>query len=199
VNNFTYRYPYPNNYYVNVPICSYTNMFHPAYWGRGRDNATDYVQQYWRYPNAHNEYRLKDHGKKPFVVNINQAAKQNNTFRTALWTGKHLQVTLMCINPREDIGLEVHHDIDQFLRIEKGQGLVQMGKNKNNLNYKRQVYDDSAIMVPAGTWHNLTNTGNTPLKLYSIYAPPEHPFDTIHHTKAEAIAAEGGHDRSGEK
>src|SRR5690625_8021105 len=89
---------------------------------------------------------------------------------------KTFEVTLMSINPREDIGLEVHHDVDQFLRIEKGQGLVQMGKNRNNLNYERRVHDDSAIMVPAGTWHNVTNTGNTPLKLYSIYAPPEHKF-----------------------
>jgi len=199
VNNFAYRYTYPNNYYVNVPICSCTNMFHPAYWGR--DNGPDYVHQEWRYPNfhEHNEYRLKDHGKEPFVININQAAKQNNTFRTALWTGKHLQVTLMRINPREDIGLEVHHDVDQFLRIEKGQGLVQMGENRNNLNYERRVHDDSAIMVPAGTWHNVTNTGNNPLKLYSIYAPPEHKFGTVHRTKAEAIAAEGSYGRSSEE
>ena len=134
---------------------------------------------------------LKDHGKQPFVVNINQAAKPNNTFRTAIWTGNHLQVTLMSINVGEDIGLEIHPNVDQFLRIEQGQGLVQMGKSKNNLNFERHVYDDSAIMVPAGTWHNVTNTGNTPLKLYSIYAPPNHPFGTVHSTKADATAAEG--------
>src|SRR5690625_5029564 len=132
-------------------------MFHPAYWGR--DNGTDYVHQEWRYPifHEHNEYRLKDHGKEPFVVDINQAAKQNNTFRTALWTGKHLQVTLMSINPREDIGLEVHHDVDQFLRIEKGQGLVQMGKNRNNINYERSVNDKSDIIVHAVNLTTKTN------------------------------------------
>ncbi|SIC00976.1 Cupin domain [Mycobacteroides abscessus subsp. abscessus] len=65
-----------------------------------------------------------------------------------------------------------------------------MGKKKNNLDFRRNVYDDSAIFIPAGTWHNLTNTGNKPLKLYSIYAPPNHPFGTVHQTKAAAEAAE---------
>lgn len=137
---------------------------------------------------------LKDYGAEPFVVNINQAAKQNNTFRTALWTGNHLQVTLMSLNVGEDIGLEMHPDVDQFLRIEQGQGIVQMGKSRDNLNFERNVYDDSAIMLPAGTWHNLTNTGNVPLKLYSIYAPPNHPFGTVHVTKADALASEENYD-----
>ncbi|MFE4047701.1 MULTISPECIES: cupin domain-containing protein [unclassified Priestia] len=140
--------------------------------------------------------KLKDYGPKPFVVNINEATKQNNTYRTALWTGTHLQVTLMSLNVGEDIGLEMHSDVDQFLRIEQGQGIVQMGKSKNNLNFKRNVYDDSAILIPAGTWHNLTNTGNTPLKLYSIYAPPNHPFGTVHVTKEDALAAEEAHNHS---
>jgi len=133
---------------------------------------------------------LKDYGPEPFVVNINEAAKQNNTFRTALWTGKHLQVTLMSLNVGDDIGLEMHPDVDQFLRIEEGQGIVQMGKSRENLNFERNVYDDSAIILPAGTWHNLTNTGTIPLKLYSIYAPPNHSFGTVHVTKAYALASE---------
>lgn len=133
---------------------------------------------------------IKDFGGNPLVLNINETTKQNNTFRTALWTGTHLQVTLMSILPGEDVGLEIHPDVDQFLRIEQGQGLVQMGKSKENLDFTRNAYDDSAIFVPAGTWHNLTNTGNVPLKLYSIYAPPNHPFGTVHPTKADAMAAE---------
>ncbi|MGG3326485.1 cupin domain-containing protein, partial [Bacillus velezensis] len=76
------------------------------------------------------------------------------------------------------------------LRIEQGRGIVKMGKSKNNLSFRRNVYDDYAIVVPAGTWHNVINTGNTPLKLYSIYAPPNHPFGTVHVTKADAAAAE---------
>ena len=114
---------------------------------------------------------LKDYGGKPFVINIDEATKMNNNFRLALWTGKHLQVTLMSIMPGEDIGLEIHPDIDQFLRIEQGMGTVKMGDRKDRLNYCRNVSDDDAIMIPAGTWHNLINTGRMPLKLYSIYAP----------------------------
>ncbi len=134
--------------------------------------------------------RKQDHGQKPFVININRAAKENNTYRTAIWTGKHLQVTLMSIDVGDDIGLEVHPDVDQFLRLEAGQGMVQMGTSREQLDFRARVSDDDAIMVPAGIWHNLINTGNQPLKLYSIYAPPEHPFGTVHRTKADAMKEE---------
>jgi len=92
----------------------------------------------------------------------------------------------MTIPPGGDIGLEVHPGTDQFLRIEQGQGIVQMGRDRNRLNFRQTVFNDFAIFVPAGTWHNLTNIGNTPLRLYSIYAPPHHPPGTIHATKAIA-------------
>lgn len=169
-----YSYPYqPNVYYANVP----------------ENNNYTQLPNYW---NIHDEARNKgiDYGRKPFVVNINAAAKQNNTYRTTLWTGEHFQVTLMSINVRDDIGLEIHPNVDQFLRIEQGQGIVQMGKRKDQLNFVQRVSDDFAIMIPAGTWHNVTNTGNTPLKLYSIYAPPQHPPGTVHLTKAQALAEE---------
>ncbi|WP_175991644.1 cupin domain-containing protein [Bacillus sp. Marseille-Q1617] len=131
-----------------------------------------------------------DYGPEPFTIDIEEATVSNNTFRTALWTGEHLQVTLMSIGVGEDIGLENHPELDQFLRIEQGQGVVQMGNDPNNLTFQRNVEDDYAIVIPAGTWHNLTNTGNEPLKLYSIYAPPQHPKGTVHKTKADAMAAE---------
>ncbi|MCM3442241.1 cupin domain-containing protein [Metabacillus halosaccharovorans] len=181
-----YAYQNPYSYYVPSPMPSY-----------GRQSV------YWTYPNVTDQANVRngqqfsnqrvaiaDYGAKPYVVNINEATKQNNTFRTALWTGTHLQVTLMSINAGEDIGLEMHPNVDQFLRIEQGQGLVRMGKSKNNVSFERNVYDDFAILIPAGTWHNVINTGNSPLKLYSIYAPPNHPFGTVHTTKAEAMAAE---------
>lgn len=133
---------------------------------------------------------LKDYGAESLVVNIEEATKQNDTFRTALWTGKNLQVTLMSIAPGDDIGLEVHEHGDQFLRIEDGQGLVQMGDSEDNLSFEEKAEDDYAILIPAGKWHNVTNTGDKPLKIYSIYAPPEHPHSTVHETKAEADAAE---------
>jgi len=193
MNNYFYRHPDPINNYYNVPQCHCMNMYHHAY--NNVNHGINHAQQDWRYPSPHhhNQQGKKDNGREPYVVNIKQAARQNNTFRTAIWTGKHLQVTLMSIQPGEDVGLERHQDTDQFLRIEQGQGLVQMGKNKNSLNYEKRVSDDSAIMVPAGMWHNITNTGRTPLKLYSIYAPPEHKFGIVHKTKAEAIAAETNH------
>ncbi len=136
---------------------------------------------------------LHDYGPEPFTVNIEEAAEQNNAFRRALWTGKHLQVTLMSINPGESIGLEIHPNLDQFIRIEEGEGLVEMGDQRNNLNYQRRVFEDFAFIIPAGKWHNLRNTGRKALKLYSIYAPPQHPKGTVHATKAEAEAAEAGH------
>ncbi|MGM0845595.1 MAG: cupin domain-containing protein [Bacillota bacterium] len=134
--------------------------------------------------------RLTDSGSTPFVVNIEKAVKGNDTFRTALWTGDHLQVTLMSIDVGDDIGLEVHPTTDQFIRIEEGQGLVEMGDTENNLTFRRNASADFAVMVPAGKWHNITNTGNIPMKVYAIYAPPEHPFGTVHETKADAIEAE---------
>ena len=100
----------------------------------------------------------------------------------------------MSIKVGEDIGLEVHQGLDQFIRVEEGQGLVKMGDSKYNLDFQRNVYDDFAFIIPAGKWHNLINTGDTPLKLYSIYAPPQHPHGTVHETKADAEAAEENHD-----
>lgn len=178
---------YNNPYYGTI---SYNYGGNPNHWTYpyGTIHANPFDS--YRVSNGHGRGMLKDFGANPFIININEATKQNNTYRTAIWTGDHLQVTLMSLNPGEDIGLEMHPDVDQFLRIEQGQGITQMGKSKDNLNFRRKVYDDSAIMIPAGTWHNLTNTGNIPLKLYSIYAPPNHPFGTVHPTKADAMAAE---------
>lgn len=160
-------------------------------------NRKPYRQNIPRYNvndlNCYTKPPVSDYGPNPFVVNINEATLHNNNFRTALWTGCHLQVTLMCIPVGESIGLECHPDLDQFLRIEQGQGLVFMGDCRERLDFQEKVCDDFAILIPAGTWHNLINTGCEPLKLYSIYAPPQHPHGTVHRTKAEAQAAESNH------
>ncbi len=132
---------------------------------------------------------IRDYGPNPFVVNINEATIQNDTFRTALWTGEHLQITLMSLNVGEEIGIEIHPDHDQFLRIEMGDALVKMGDRQDRLDFQENATDDYAIVIPAGKWHNIINTGDIPLKLYSIYAPPKHPFGTVHKTKADAEAA----------
>jgi mannose-6-phosphate isomerase-like protein (cupin superfamily) len=136
--------------------------------------------------------RLKDYGPAPFVVNLKEAAVQNKTFRTALWTGEHVQVTVMSIDVGDDIGLEVHPHTDQLIRIEQGRGLAQMGDAKTRLDFERDVGQGDAIMIPAGKWHNVINTGNTPLKVSVVYAPPEHPRGTVHKTKADAQEAESG-------
>ncbi len=129
---------------------------------------------------------ITDNGPNPFTVNIEEAARQNDNYRTALWTGNNLQVTLMSINPGEDVGLEIHPTVDQFIRIEQGQGVAEMGSRRDRLDYQRNVQDGDAVMVPANTWHNITNIGVVPLKFYTIYAPPEHPHGTVHRTKADA-------------
>lgn len=140
-------------------------------------------------PGMRNRYSASmDYGREPYVVDIDAATMQNNNYRTALWTGEFLQLTLMSLEPGEDIGLEIHEDHDQFIRIEQGQGLVKMGDSADNLDFRKKVYDDYAVFIPAGKWHNLINTGDEPLKLYSIYAPPEHPFGTVHETKEDAMA-----------
>ncbi len=131
-----------------------------------------------------------DYGPQPFVLNIEEATVGNDSFRVAKWTGSNMQMTLMAIQPGDDIGLEVHVDHDQFLRIEQGSARVVMGPAEDNLNFEAEAEDDFAIFVPAGSWHNVINTGDQPLKLYSIYAPSEHAHGTIHQTKAEAEAAE---------
>ncbi|WP_421617924.1 cupin domain-containing protein [Brevibacillus sp. TJ4] len=170
---------YPASYFHHQwhhPMqCNWYNNWNPHYYSWNNSNY-----------NPNGTIALQDYGTRPFVVNIHQASEQNNNYRTALWTGKYLQVTLMSIRVGEDIGLEVHPTTDQFIRIEQGQGLVQMGDSRHNLDFQVMAYEDYAILIPAGKWHNVTNTGNRPLKVSVIYAPPEHPFGTVHETKAIA-------------
>ena len=117
---------------------------------------------------------------KGFVENIEQLTLDNTDFRRVLYTGKHLQLVLMTLQPGNDIGEEVHAGHDQFFRIESGKGEVLID------GVRHPVQDDDAVIVPAGARHNVTNTGDTPLQLYTIYAPPEHKDGVIHPTKADA-------------
>ncbi len=185
-----YQYPYN----TNTPMYNANNMYKCPYFAYFANTPMHNPDLWNQFPNQYLPYTdqskdstpiiLKDYGPNPFVVNIDEATKQNNNFRTALWTGNHLQLTLMSIKVGEDIGLEIHPKIDQFIRVEEGQGLVKMGDSKDRLDFQTNVRNDYVIIIPAGKWHNLINTGNTPLKLYSIYAPPQHPFGTVHKTKA---------------
>jgi mannose-6-phosphate isomerase-like protein (cupin superfamily) len=128
-----------------------------------------------------------------WVADIERATLENENFRTVVWTGEHSQLTVMRIPPGEDIGKEVHPDHDQFIRIEAGQGRAELGPSEDVVEETHDVGDDWAIVIPAGVWHNVVNTGESDLKVYSLYSPPEHPPDTVHRTKAEAEAAEEAH------
>lgn len=133
---------------------------------------------------------MKDFGPNPYVVNIEDETVNNTNYRTTIWTGKNLQLTVMNIKPGEDIGLEIHEDHDQFIRIEEGKALVLMGDAKDDLSFRQEAEDDDAVFISAGKWHNLVNESDEPLKLYSIYAPVEHPHGTVHVTHQEAMEAE---------
>lgn len=150
------------------------------------------MHQFNNFPNHSSQDNVlsKDHGPYPFVFNIAQATRQNRLFRRTLWTGNHMQLTLMAIPVGEEIGLEMHANLDQFIRVEEGWGLVKMGASKHILDFQTRIRNGYAFFIPAGTWHNLINIGRTPLKLYSIYAPPQHPNGTVHRTRQEALAQE---------
>jgi mannose-6-phosphate isomerase-like protein (cupin superfamily) len=117
---------------------------------------------------------------KGYIDNIDRATVANKDFRRVLYTGKNLQLVLMTLQPGDEIGEEVHEDRDQFFRIEEGSGEVRIDGKAN------AVEDDFAVIVPAGARHNVVNTGDRPLRLYTIYGPPEHKDGTVHKDKAQA-------------
>lgn len=127
-----------------------------------------------------------DHGPNPYVLDIEEVTKANDAFRDTLWTGQFLQMTVMSIPAGGEIGAEVHDDHDQFLRLESGKGHIMIGESEDKLDVDQIVEDDYAVFIPAGKWHNLVNEGNEPVKLYSIYAAPDHVAGTHHATKADA-------------
>lgn len=128
----------------------------------------------------------EDHGPAPCVIDVHEAAERNDAFRCALWTGCNLQLTLMSIPVRCDIGVEVHCDTDQYIRVEEGEGVVKFGACCERLDMQRGLTEGDAVFIPAGTWHNIINTGCCALKLSSVYAPPHHPRGTVHLTKEDA-------------
>ena len=125
----------------------------------------------------------------PFVGNIEELTETNENFRKVLFTGKFTQLVVMCLKGGEEIGREVHDDVDQFFRIEEGEAEFIFNDEE-----RYQVKADDAVIVPAGTIHNVVNRSKTDdLKLYTLYSPPNHPDGTLHATKAEADAAEEHH------
>ncbi len=133
---------------------------------------------------------IKDIGPKPQSFDLETATVDNTNYRTVAWTGKYLQLTLMSIPVGGDVGLEVHPETDQFLRLDAGKGRVQMGKSEKELDFTQEVEDGWAIFVPAGTWHNVTNIGDEPMQLYTVYAPVHHASGIVQKTKEDADADE---------
>ena len=131
---------------------------------------------------------VKDIGPQPQSFDLEQATLDNDAYRSVAWSGRYLQVTLMSIPVGGDIGLEMHHETDQFLRLDGGRGRVQMGPSRDELTFDREVSDGWCILVPAGTWHNVTNIGDEPMQLYAVYAPAHHKPGKIHRTAQEAEA-----------
>jgi len=117
---------------------------------------------------------------KGYITNIEQETLNNSDYRRVLYTSKHSQLVIMNLQPTEEIGMEVH-ELDQFIRIEQGSAKVILD------GIEHEVEDDFAIVIPAGTDHNVINTGANELKLYSVYSPPEHKDGTIHATKADEV------------
>lgn len=125
---------------------------------------------------------------KGYVVDIEEKSLENNYFREVLYTAPTIQLVVMSLKPGEDIGLETHHGVDQFIRVEGGKGKSILGGEEHDLA------DGSSVVIPSGTEHNIVNMSQSePLKLYTIYSPPQHPDGTIHETKADALADE--HDK----
>ena len=123
-----------------------------------------------------------------YVGNIEEITLSNTFFRQVLFTAPHSQLVVMCLQPNEDIGVEVHPSVDQFFRIEEGEGKVVLNDEEH------PIKDGNAVVVPAGTQHNVINTSaEKQLKLYTIYSPAQHKDGTVHKTKAEAMADETDH------
>ena len=129
---------------------------------------------------------IKDIGPEPQSFDLERSTLENDNYRTVAWSGKFLQLTLMAIPPGKDIGLEAHPETDQFLRLDGGRGRVQMGPSEDQLTFDQEVEDGWAILVPAGTWHNVTNIGDGPLRLYTVYAPVHHAAGAVQATAEDA-------------
>lgn len=127
-----------------------------------------------------------DNGPEPNAFDIEKATVANDAYRVVAWTGKHLQVTLMSIPVGESIGLEAHPETDQFLRLDAGRGRCVMGPAKDRLDFEQEVTDGWSVQVPAGTWHDIVNTGDEPMRLYAIYAPVHHAPGLVQRTSEDA-------------
>jgi mannose-6-phosphate isomerase-like protein (cupin superfamily) len=129
---------------------------------------------------------IEDIGPKPSAFDLERATVENPNYRAVVWSGHYLQVTLMSIEPGESIGLELHPETDQFVRLDAGQGRAEMGPSADEMTFTQDVSDGWCVLIPAGVWHNITNTGDEPMRLYSIYSPVHHAAGRVQPTPADA-------------
>jgi mannose-6-phosphate isomerase-like protein (cupin superfamily) len=129
---------------------------------------------------------IRDIGPQPQSFDLERATRENENYRKVAWSGRYLQVTLMSIPVGSDIGLEVHPDTDQFLRLDAGRGRAQIGPSKDELTFDMEVSDGWCVLIPAGSWHNVTNIGDEPMQVYAIYAPAHHKPGKVHRTAGDA-------------
>ena len=140
------------------------------------------------YAREERQLTIEDIGPQPNSFNLEQATRENLDYRAVAWSGRYLQVTLMSIPVGGDVGLEMHSETDQFLRLDAGTGRVQMGASKDRLTFDKDVSDGWCILVPAGTWHNITNIGKVPMQVYAVYSPSHHKPGKVHKNASDAAA-----------
>jgi mannose-6-phosphate isomerase-like protein (cupin superfamily) len=129
---------------------------------------------------------IEDNGPRPAAFDLETATRENGHYRAVAWSGRYLQVTLMSIEPGRSVGLEMHPETDQFLRLDAGRGRVTMGPARDDLGFQQDVSDGWCALVPAGTWHDVVNTGDEPMRLYAVYAPVHHAAGKVHPTADDA-------------
>lgn len=129
---------------------------------------------------------IKDIGPKPNAFDLENVTVGNTNYRTIAWTGTYLQLTLMSIPVGASVGLEMHPDTDQFLRLDAGKGRVKVGPTKDTFTFEQDVEDGWCMMIPAGNWHDVINTGDKPMQLYALYAPVHHAAAKVQPTAEDA-------------
>lgn len=139
------------------------------------------------------DFDFSDRGPGFFTINIEDFTSANTNFRSTVWTGEQMQMTLMSIPVGGEIGEEIHTTVEQFIRVEEGEGEIYIGETQESMKAVQKIKEDEIVFIPLNVWHNIKNTGDKPLKLYSIYAPGEHARGTIHVTMEEGQAHDHDH------
>ncbi len=158
-----------NNYACNDMHCS-------KYDWHGNTMPPVYDDKYY-YDRC--DLKCKNEHGDVFVTNVGKSAIKNTKFKKSYWTGKYLQMTLVSLDCGEDIGVECHDDADEYIRVERGNGVITTGNSRDCMWNKKRLCEGDSVFIPAGTWHNITNCGRGTLKISSIYAPPHHPKCTV--------------------